>query len=164
MKNLIVIRHAKSSWDDPALADIERPLNKRGHRDAPFMGSVLKFREAIPDRIVSSPAKRALETARTIAREVGYATENIDVRGSLYLAEQSILIELIQALDDTWNRVYLVGHNPEFTELVDCLAGEDIGNLPTCGLASIEFKVDSWAHAMPGAGRLAWLDYPKRHL
>jgi phosphohistidine phosphatase len=164
MKNLIVIRHAKSSWDDPSLADIDRPLNQRGKRDAPLMGSILRLRELTPDRMVSSPAKRARKTAKLIAKEVGYDTEAIDLRENLYLAEAPALVELIRALDDAWSRVYLIGHNPGLTGLVSRLAGENLAHLPTCGVASIEFAVDSWAHLMKGAGRLAFFDYPKRHL
>lgn len=164
MKNLVVIRHAKSSWDDPAAADIDRPLNKRGKRDAPFMGSLLKFRGLPPDRIVTSPAKRALKTARLIAEEVGYDPEAIDIRDAIYLGDAPFLIDLIQGLDDAWERVYLFGHNPDLTDLVNRLAGETIANVPTCGVASIEFEVDSWSHIMAGTGRLAFLDYPKRHL
>jgi phosphohistidine phosphatase len=164
MKNLIVIRHAKSSWDDPALADIDRPLNKRGKRDAPLMGGILKFRELAPDRIISSPAKRARKTAKLIAAGVGCDAGTIDVRERIYMQGVPALIELVQELDDAWKRVYLVGHNPDLTELVNRLAGEGIDNIPTCGVASIEFEVDSWAHVMAGAGRLAFFDYPKRHL
>ncbi|MGZ8216470.1 SixA phosphatase family protein [Methylomagnum sp.] len=163
MKNLVIIRHAKSSWDDPTTADIDRPLNKRGKRDAPFMGSLLKFRGLPPDHIISSPAKRALKTARLIAAEVGYDPEAIDIRDRIYMASVPTLVELVQGLDDAWERVYLFGHNPDLTDLVNRLAGETIANVPTCGVASIEFEVDSWSHIMAGAGRLAFLDYPKRH-
>ena len=164
MKNLILIRHAKSSWDEPVPADLERPLNPRGLRDAPFMGSVLKFRGLIPDRIVSSPATRALATAQRIAAEVGYEPAAIEVQDTLYGQSPPRLIEMIRGFDDRWNRVFLVGHNPELTELVNRLAGENLANIPTCGLASLEFEVDSWAYLMAGAGRLVLFDYPKRHL
>jgi phosphohistidine phosphatase len=163
MKNLVIIRHAKSSWDDPALADIDRPLNGRGKRDAPLMGGVLKSRGLRPDRIVSSPAKRARKTAKLLAHEVGYEPEAIDIRDSIYMEGVPALMALIQGLDDAWQRVYLIGHNPDLTDLVNKLAGENIENIPTCGMASIEFEVDSWAHIMAESGRLAFFDYPKRH-
>lgn len=163
MKNLIIIRHAKSSWDDPGLADFDRPLNKRGKRDAPLMGGLLRDRELYPDRIVSSPASRASKTARLIAEAVGYDPGAIDFRDNLYLAGLPALVELVRGFDDTWGRVYLIGHNPELTELCNFLAGEDIANIPTAGVAAIEFAVDSWAYVMAGAGRLAFFDYPKRH-
>lgn len=163
MKNLILIRHAKSSWDEPGVADIDRPLNKRGKRDAPFMGSLLRFRGLEPDRIVTSPARRAAKTARLLAGEVGYPDDAIDVRDSIYMQDVPGLIELIRGLDDRWGRVYLIGHNPELTELTNRLADENIDNVPTCGIASIILEVDAWSHIMEGAGRLAFFDYPKRH-
>lgn len=164
MKNLVVIRHAKSSWDEPALSDIDRPLSKRGRRDAPLMGGILRARGLVPDRIVSSPARRARKTAKLIAREIGYDAEAIDLRDGIYMDGVPALLALVQSLDDAWQRVYLIGHNPDLTELVNRLADENIDNLPTCGIASIEFEVDSWVHIMAGAGRLALFDYPKRHL
>ena len=163
MKNLVVIRHAKSSWDDPAISDIDRPLNGRGKRDAPLMGGLLKARGVLPDRIVCSPAKRARKTAKLLAGEMGYEPEAIDIRPNIYMEGLPALIAIIQGLDDGWQRVYLIGHNPDLTELVNRLAGEHIGNVPTCGVASIEFAVDSWTHIMAGAGRLAFFDYPRRH-
>jgi len=163
MKNLIVIRHAKSDWDQPSLADIDRPLNNRGRQDAPLMGSALKFRGLEPDLIVSSPAKRALETAGLIAEAVGYDGEAIAVRDGIYMQGTEVLIEAIRSLEDACSRVYLIGHNPCLTELVARLAGESIGHVPTCGTVSIEFAVDSWAHVMEGSGRLAFFDDPKRH-
>jgi len=163
MKNLVVIRHAKSSWDDPGLADIDRSLNGRGKHDAPLMGGLLKARGMRPGRIVCSPAKRARKTAKLIAEELGYAAEAIDIRPGIYMEGLPALIAIIQGLDDAWQRVYLVGHNPDLTDLVNRLAGESIDNVPTCGVASIEFEVESWAHIMAGAGRLAFFDYPKRH-
>lgn len=163
MKHLLIIRHAKSSWDDPALTDIDRPLNARGLRDAPFMGSLLRFRDLLPDRIVCSPARRAQATATLIAEAVGYPVADIDTRSSLYLAEPTLLVEWLRDLDDTWHRVYLIGHNPGLTELVERLSGKDIGHLPTAGIAAIDFAVESWEHIMDASGRLALFDYPKRH-
>lgn len=163
MKNLVVVRHAKSSWDEPALSDIDRPLNHRGKRDAPLMGGILQARGLVPDRILSSPAKRARKTARLIAKEIGYDAEAIDIRDSLYMDGVPALMALIQGLNDAWERVYLIGHNPDLTELVNRLTDENIENVPTCGIASIEFDVDSWLHIMVGSGRLALFDYPKRH-
>lgn len=163
MKNLLIIRHAKSSWDDAALADFDRPLNPRGKRDAPFMGGLLKVGGALPDRVVSSPAKRASKTARLIAEAVGYDPDAVDFRDALYLQGVPAILELVRGFDDDWNRVFLVGHNPESTALCNLLTGEEIDNIPTAGIASIEFDVDSWAHVMAGAGRLAFFEYPKRH-
>lgn len=164
MKNLIVIRHAKSSWAEPGLADRERPLNKRGKRDAPFMGALLRARGVTPDLMVASPARRATKTARLIAAEVGYPVETITVEERVYRDDAAGLIDLIGTLPNDRAVVFLIGHNPTLTDLVNLLAGESVGNLPTCSVADIEFAGDSWAHIAPGTGRLRFLDYPKRHL
>ncbi len=163
MKNLLIIRHAKSSWDDPTVPDQERPLNARGKRDAPFMGRILRSRGLIPDLILASPARRARKTAKLIAAEVGYPAEKIVQEPRLYLHGVPAVRDLIAALPETADRVYLVGHNPDFTEVVNLLTNQDLANVPTCGVASIEFDLESWGHVGTGLGRLAVFDYPKRH-
>lgn len=162
IKNLIVIRHAKSSWDHPGLADHERPLNRRGERDAPRMGSLLKSRGLLPDRIVCSPATRAYLTARLLAKAVGYEVTDIDIHRAIYEQGLAGLMTVIHGLDASWRRVFLVGHNPDLTRLVGELTGAEPEHLPTCAVASLVFAVDDWTHVMAGAGRLAFLDYPKR--
>ena len=163
MKNLIVIRHAKSSWDDPTVADKDRRLNKRGERDAPFMGKQLHARGLMPDRMVCSPARRALDTARFIAGQVRYNVDAIDIRDALYMEGESALMSIVQGLDDAWSRVYLIGHNPDLTRLVDRLTGDGVDHMPTCGIAAIDFDMKSWSHIMVGSGKLAFFDCPKRH-
>lgn len=159
-----MIRHAKSGWEDPSLADRDRPLNARGKRDAPFMGSLLRFRGLAPDRIVSSPARRAQKTARLIANEVGYDKDAIGIEETIYLGGARAILELVQNLGDEYERAYLVGHNPDLSEAASRLTGENLGGIPTCGIVAIEFSVDSWAHVMEGAGRLKFFEYPKKHL
>jgi phosphohistidine phosphatase len=163
MKTLILIRHAKSSWDDPDLDDRDRPLNGRGKRDAPLMGAVLRKRGLSPDRIISSPARRALKTAKLIAALIDFPASQIAVDDRIYLAAAQTLLDVIQELPDEPNQVMLFGHNPGFTELVSVLTGTGVGNVPTCGVVSIEFAVDSWAAVSPAAGRLKFFDYPKQH-
>lgn len=163
MKNLVIIRHAKSSWDNPVLPDQERPLNPRGKRDAPFMGQILLSRGLTPDLIITSPAKRARKTAKLVAAAVGYPADGILEDPRLYLHGVPVLMDLVAALPDATNRVYLVGHNPDFTDLVNLLTDKDVANVPTCGVASIDFDLDAWAHVGAGLGRLALFDYPKRH-
>ncbi|WP_367025523.1 histidine phosphatase family protein [Methylococcus sp. ANG] len=164
MRELLLIRHAKSAWSDTSLTDRDRPLNERGKRDAPFMGSLLRFRGMQPDRMVSSPARRARKTARLIAWEVGYDKDAIVIAEQIYLGGRRAIVELVQALNDEDERVYVIGHNPDLSEAASCLTGESLGEMPTCGIAAIEFTVDSWAHVMEGTGRLKFFDYPKRHL
>jgi phosphohistidine phosphatase len=159
-----LIRHAKSAWNDPSLTDRDRPLNERGKRDAPFMGSLLRFRGMEPDCIVSSPARRALKTARLIAREVGYDKDAIVIAEEIYLGGRRAIVELVQALDDKDKRVYVIGHNPDLSEAASALTGDNLGDMPTCGIVAIEFPADSWRHVMEGAGRLRFFEYPKRHV
>ncbi|MFO1417794.1 MAG: histidine phosphatase family protein [Methylotetracoccus sp.] len=163
MKQLFVIRHAKSSWSDPSLSDRDRPLNKRGKHDAPLMGRVLRERGAGPDLMVASPARRARKTALLIAEEIGYPREAISIDERIYEAGTTGIMELIEALPESAERVYLIGHNPVLTDLVNELTGDVVGHLPTCAIAAIEFAGEAWSETMRGAGRLMFFDYPKRH-
>src|SRR5215470_8706335 len=114
MKTLYLVRHAKSSRDDPSLPDKERPLNKRGRRDAPRMGERLAKRDVKPDLILSSPAVRALATAEIVSRKLGYAIKDIVVDERLYGADPNDLLDVIHELGEKPKRVMLFGHNPEF--------------------------------------------------
>jgi phosphohistidine phosphatase len=134
MKTLFLVRHAKSSWDDPALADKDRPLGARGKRDATKMGKRLAKREVKPDLILSSPAKRALSTAEIIADKLEYQLENIVVDSRLYSGAADDLFSVIRTLDDKLHGVMLFGHNPELTELAHRLSRQ-ITRLPTCAVA-----------------------------
>lgn len=162
MKNLILVRHAKSSWDDPTLPDQERPLSKRGKRDAPVMGRLLKQRGWVPDLILSSQATRAIKTANKLARELGYPKKRIEVREGIYLRGVDELVGLIAALDDHCQRVMLVGHNPEFTELAKRLTHAEIDNVPTCGVVSIVFEPASWKDCAHVGGRLEFFERPAK--
>jgi len=162
MKNLILIRHAKSRWDDPTLNDKDRPLNRRGKLDAPIMGRLLKQKGLVPDLILASPAKRARKTAVKIAEEVGYPKARIVIRETLYLEGIAALIEIIRALEDDKHRVFLVGHNPELTDLANRLTGSSITNIPTCGIVSVEFPVASWRETTEETGVLALFERPPR--
>jgi phosphohistidine phosphatase len=143
MKTLFLIRHAKSSWDDPNLPDRSRPLAARGERDAATMGKRLSQRHVRPDLIVSSPAVRALSTARVIAKALDYKPKAIVVDARLYATTDDVLIAVIEALDVTVDCVVLVGHNPEFTELAHYFSSEITG-MPTCAVAEFEFKAKTW--------------------
>lgn len=162
MKTLILVRHAKSSWDDSSLADHDRPLNKRGQRDAPRMGKRLAKRDAQPQLIISSPAVRALTTAKRIAAELDYDPADIQIDEEIYGAGTRELFEMIRTLDDRFDRIMVVGHNPALTDLVNLLAGTDILNVPTCGVAVISNPVNTWQDFELGTGELQAFDYLKR--
>ena len=161
MKTLFLVRHAKSSRDDPSLPDRGRPLDDRGKQDAPMMGKRLARRDVKPDLLVSSPALRALTTAQLIAGELGYQRKNIVVDDRLYASSPDDLLAVIRALDKKLDRVMLFGHNPEFTDLAHRLSSEII-DMPTCAVAEFSFDTKAWSDVgdvMPGK---AALDFPKK--
>ncbi|TNE79330.1 MAG: histidine phosphatase family protein [Bacteroidetes bacterium] len=162
MKTLYLLRHAKSSWKDAKLSDIDRPLNKRGKDDAPVMGKRFQKLEVLPDFIISSPAKRAFKTIQTIAPLLGYSEKSIKIDMRLYGANVLELIRVIQEELDQHNSIMLVGHNPGFTHLIDTLTGTPIDNLPTCGLVRIDFNVKSWKQVEADKGKLILFEYPKK--
>ena len=161
MKTLFLIRHAKSSWDNAALPDKERPLNDRGRRDAPKMGERLAKRDVKPDLILSSPAVRALSTAEIIAEKLDYRRKDIVVTERLYAAEVDDLLDVIRQLGDELKCVMLFGHNPEFTELAHRLSGE-IAHMPTCAIAEFTFDAKSWSGIDSIKPAQILLDYPKK--
>jgi len=163
MKRLTLLRHAKSSWKDLSLPDANRPLNKRGKRNAPEMG--LRFAAHFPEggyRIITSPAKRARSTARLFAEAAGYPAENIIVDERVYLADIPRLLEVVRGLDDAWDHVVLVGHNPGFTDFINSATKHFIENLPTAGVAVLQYNVDRWADLGRTPAILDELDYPKK--
>jgi len=161
MLKLSLLRHAKSSWDNPDLDDFDRPLASRGLRDAPEMGKRLAGRGIRPALIVTSPAKRALQTARLISHEIGVPARKLLQDDRIYMASVPALIAVIRGLDDAIGQVLLVGHNPGFTDLVNRISDGEIDNLPTCGYAEIEFDHTRWKDTGRRDGRLAHFNFPK---
>ena len=162
MKTLILIRHAKSSWKNPGVPDRLRPLNKRGKRDAPVMGERLAERGLEVDRVISSPATRALATAEVITSEIGFPWEEVLVDERLYHADAPELLEVIQGLDDYLDCVMCFGHNPGLTDLVNHLSPYYVDNVPTCGVVELRFDVDTWALVGEFEPIEVDFDYPKR--
>ncbi len=162
MKTLLLARHAKSSWKDQTLADCDRPLNNRGRRDAPRMGKRLANRQVQPDLVVSSPALRAMSTAKAITAEIGYPAKDIVVEERVYHGGIAGLLTAIRELDDAASCAMLFGHNPELTDLVNQLARCNIANVPTCGIAHIQFTATSWRDIGEVGGHLVDFDYPKK--
>ena len=161
MKTLFLIRHAKSSWDDPALPDKDRPLGDRGRRDARKMGKRLAKRDVKPDLILSSPARRALKTARIIAKKLDYKLKNIVVDDRLYAGAVNDLLNVIHKLGDKLEQVMLFGHDPELTEFAHRLSSE-ITHMPTCAVAEFPFNAKSWSHIDKAKLAKVALDYPKK--
>lgn len=142
MKSLLLLRHAKSSWKQPEMHDHERPLNKRGKKEAPKVGKYLKENNLIPELILSSTALRALDTARAVAEEIGYE-EPIDLHQDLYLSDTACYLDTLRCLPDEVNRVLVVGHNPELDEFLTLLT-DVTTHLTTAALAQIDLPISSW--------------------
>jgi phosphohistidine phosphatase len=162
MKSLIVVRHAKSSWKDISLPDRRRPLNKRGKRDAPEMGERLARRALQVDRIISSPATRALKTARLMAEKLAHPKKQIITDDRIYPGDSEELLAVIHDFDDKLRKVMLFGHNPGLTELVNRLGAKGIENVPTCGVVEMRFDVDRWEEIGRTKATAFTFDYPKK--
>jgi len=142
MKTVLILRHAKSSWSNPGLADIDRPLNKRGKRDAPRMGAWLDAQELIPDKILSSPARRARKTAQAVSEYSSYDGE-IETVPDFYPGDPYTFIDTLMSIPDEYQSVMIVAHNPGLEELLYALSGES-ARMPTSSLAQVELPLDSW--------------------
>ena len=163
MKTLYLIRHAKSSWNDPGLDDFDRPLNKRGKRDAPFMASLLKGSKVQADFILSSPANRALTTARAFQDAYGLSDEDFATDKDLYHAYYRDVFRILSKVDDRYENVLCFGHNPTWTNVVNAFNDDYLANLPTCGIAEIRCPIDSWSEFSEGIGTLTNLYFPKQY-
>ncbi len=142
MKTLFLLRHAKSSWKQPEMNDHDRPLNKRGKKEAPLVGKYLKANNLVPDLILSSTARRAHDTAEAVAEESGFEGQ-VDFYQDLYLSEIACYLDILQSLPDTANRVLVVGHNPDLEELLTLLT-DATEHMTTAALAQIILPITSW--------------------
>lgn len=163
MKKLTLVRHAKSSWDNPELSDFDRPLNKRGQRDLPLMAERLVQFNLQPDLILSSSALRAITTAEQVARAQNYPGERIIEVPELYHVRLETLINLLQGQSDHYRHLMVVGHNPTLELAGHYLTGERLAKLPTSGVVHIALSVTSWEELAESCGTLELLDYPKLH-
>ena len=162
MKTLTLVRHAKSSWKDTSLRDRDRPLNKRGKRDAPVMGKRIHEHGIRPSLIVSSPAKRAWTTAKAVAIELNYPLEFLQREDGLYLASVDRILDVVASQDDGFNSLMIFGHNPGFTDFANFLSPGLTYNLPTAGVVSVEIDQDDWnLYSRPQVNLLIH-DWPKK--
>ena len=162
MKTLVIVRHAKSSWENAGFSDHQRPLSKRGLKDAPIMGARLAEWGPPVDRVISSSAVRALTTAELITHEMGLPWDEIQIEDALYHASEEDMIDLINEQDEYLDGLMLFGHNPGMTYLVNDLSDLDLDNLPTCGVAVLQFDVPSWAEIGAQVATSAKFDFPKK--
>ena len=161
IKRLTLLRHAKSGHNNHSMSDRERPLNRRGQRDAPLMGRRLMSKGGRPSLIITSPAVRARQTSRLLAQAIGYPVEFIQTEQELYLADPEIILDVVAGQDNTFTEIVVVGHNPGITELANRLGRTQIDNVPTCGMVQLESDIRSWDEFGRTPCELIDFDYPK---
>jgi phosphohistidine phosphatase len=164
MKTLILVRHAKSSWDEAGRSDSERPLNDRGKKDAPEMAKRLRKRGIPIDVLVSSPAERAFRTARFFAKEFEVKKNDILVEKALYGALSSHFEQVIGSLKDKVNTAAIFSHNPGITDYANTLTNVRTDNVPTCGVFAVQANVESWKEFAKAPKSFLFYDYPKNPL
>lgn len=142
MKTLLLLRHAKSSWNDNHLSDHERPLNLRGKRDASRMGRLLLEKNLVPDLILSSTAKRAHLTAQKVAWACGYKGK-MEYIQELYESDTGIYLQVLAQQGGCFDRILIVGHNPEMETFLAMLTGNQ-EKMPTAALAHLQLFIDQW--------------------
>jgi phosphohistidine phosphatase len=161
VKRLLILRHAKAEKDAPRRDDFERALSPRGEADAMEAGRRLAARGTVPDAIVSSPAQRALQTAKIVARELDFPWGSIRREKVAYLADAETLLRVAQLCEEDVGVLMLVGHNPGVSELVRALVRRFDEDLPTCAVAAIDCAADTWGGVRPGCGSLRWFEVPR---
>jgi phosphohistidine phosphatase len=160
---LTLVRHAKTEPGRHGQEDWDRALESRGQRDAPEMARRLKQYSPKPERILSSPAVRAITTATIMARELGVSAQKVQQDERLYLASPKDMLAVIRELGERARHLMVVGHNPGITEFADRISSErSVDNLPTCAVYSLQFEITAWSELQWDSGVDADLDYPKR--
>ena len=161
MKTLLLVRHAKSSWDDPAITDFDRPLNERGKKDAPIMARRLLEKRITIDTFISSPAKRAKKTAKIFIEAFDRKEDEIIVKPELYLAHAGVFETVLNSIGMKSEIVALFSHNPGITDFANSLTDARIDNIPTCGIFAISIDTKSWEDFNNAKKSFLFFDYPK---
>ena len=162
-RRLVMIRHAKSSWANPSQSDFDRPLNERGEHDAPLMGARLKDMNVLPDLIISSPAKRAKQTARRIADALGYKKDNIQYVDKLYHCIPSVIEDVISEVDNEKQTIFIVAHNPGITDFVNGISDWfRTDNMSTCAAVGAQMEAAEWSEYGEAKKEVFLYEYPKK--
>jgi phosphohistidine phosphatase len=161
MKTLLLVRHAKSSWDDFSIKDFDRPLNDRGKSDAPLMAQRLLDREIKIDAFIASPAKRARKTAELFAKQFKESKDGIIFVDSLYLASTSTFSEVIGKTDNQFDTIAVFSHNDGITAFANTLTNTKTDNIPTCGIFAVRIKAKKWSAFAEAEKEFWFFDYPK---
>jgi len=143
MKKIILVRHGKSSWEHN-VGDTERPLKKRGNHDADLVSKEFKTLDLIPEVVYSSPAKRAFETCKIFVKNLDISDENVEIHDQLYDFGGHNVVDFIKSISNIYKNVMIFGHNHAFTSIANSYGSVYIDNMPTSGLAILEFNIDSW--------------------
>lgn len=162
MKTLIILRHGKSSWDEPMQRDIDRPLITRGKKRTQLIADYLKRHNIIPQLIISSPAIRAYDTAKIAALTLELNIEDIQIDESLYFVSVEKYFEALYAAPDKCNVLMIVGHNPMITDFCNSFLEQHIDNLPTSGLCVVSFNTDVWNEVPRSNHTVDHLVFPKK--
>ena len=161
MKSILLIRHAKSSWDDISIDDKDRPLNDRGKRDAPMMAERLLDRKIEIDAFISSPAKRARKTAEVFSKAFGQGKKHVEIKEELYEASENDFASVVENLPNELNIVAIFSHNPGITEFANRLTSTRVDNIPTTGIFAVKAETNDWKSFASAAKELLFFDYPK---
>lgn len=162
MKTVVLVRHAKSSWDQPGQKDFDRVLAPRGKKDVPKMAHLVREKGFLPDKLVSSPAARALETAKVFAKENNIDPEDIQLEAPIYEAMPLDIEKVVLNLSSDWDTVFLFGHNPAFTMFANRYTdGFRFDNVPTCGIVIIQSTSELWADFNPSQAKIVQWYFPK---
>jgi len=163
MKTVCLIRHAKSSWDQAGLADIDRPLNERGKATAPIMADILEKKGLKPELIIASPAKRARQTAKFFRKIYGIKKSDMQIEPGIYHGDENTILELLRNIPDSIHSVFLFGHNPTMNYLSSMFTDQGL-HIPTCGVQHLEFNIESWSQLLPDKTALKEFIYPKQFI
>lgn len=162
MRRLTLLRHAKTETQHSGQEDWDRVLEPRGQKDAPEMARRLRERKLKPDRIITSPAVRALTTAQIFARELHVPAAKLQQDERLYLASPKVIKEVVRELGGDTQHLMIVGHNPGLTEFAEQISADrEIDNMPTCAIYTVEFDIENWSELEWHSGVNAELDYPR---
>ncbi len=161
MKTVLLVRHAKSDWSDPSLSDFDRPLNGRGKEDAPVMAHRLLDNKVAIDAFISSPAKRARNTARIFAKAYKTKKDDILFRDELYGASENVFWDVIAKAENKADSIAIFSHNPGITDFANLLTSTRIDNIPTCGIFAVKADCEKWKDFKEAEKEFVFFDFPK---
>lgn len=164
MRSVLFIRHAKSSWDNAAVSDFDRPLNDRGKMDAPQMARRLLDKKIPLDSFISSPAKRARKTTSFFVEAYGLAESNVLLKAELYLPSPDVFYDVIEETANQFHHIAICSHNPAITQFVNQLTNEiRVDNVPTCGIFAVKTNISRWEDFRKAQKQFWFFDYPKNY-